>query len=394
MKATVALVTDVCFWQEGGGGQARISALVAYLHQHTNLLILYAGLKQPTDETMLVARYGPLNVVYFSTQQPQSPTDYGLLLQTYLLQHPVDVCVLEYAVLTFLLEYIPEGQCVMLDTHDLMSDRRQNFDRFYAPYSTLNVSATEEFALFDKYAYLLLIQRHDYQKVRAVLGEKALLVPHPVVSTQRPARAQAIHIGYVAGASEPNLDAIVWFIREVWPLVYRPGIGLHIYGGICDVLRQNSQPQRPGSQLRHLEVDFPGITRFYESRSLDVEAQDGVVLHGFVPELEQVYAQFDVAINPVRFGSGLKIKNMEALGYGLPLLTTTHGAIGLEDYTQEAMLIADTPADFARQLNRLLTDYPLRQLLGTTAYQLIQTRFSPDACFGGLLAAIQQHSHA
>jgi glycosyltransferase involved in cell wall biosynthesis len=204
-------------------------------------------------------------------------------------------------------------------------------------------------------------------------------------------RPEATRIGFVAGGTNPNLDAIVWFLRDVWPAVYRPGISLHVYGGVGDMLRWNSRPQQ---QPGELETTFPGITHFYESRSLDIGAQPGVVLHGFVPHLSQIYAYIDIAINPVRFGSGLKIKNMEALGCGIPLLTTSHGAGGLEAHVGQALLVADEPAGFAMQLDQLLDSYALRWSLGTAAYQLVRTRFSPEACFGGLLAAIHALTHS
>lgn len=394
MTATFALITDVCFWKEDGGGQARISALVAYLNQHTNLVILYGGLRVADDDATLAARYGQLRVVYLAPNQPQSPVQYALLLQAYLLENPVAVCMLEYLALTFLLDYMPEGQAAMLDTHDLMSDRKQSYCHYHAPYGTIDVSEAEELALFNRYAYVLLIQANDYQKVRAALGEKALLVPHPAVFCQNTLRPVATRIGYVAGNSAPNLDAAVWFIRDIWPAVRRPGITLNVYGDVGQLLCRNKPSAQLATPLAHPTEVSSGNDHFFVSRSIDVDAQDGIVLHGFVADMSQVYSQIDIAINPVRFGAGLKIKNMEALGHGLPLLTTTHGASGLEPYADEALLVADTPADFAGQLNRLLASYPLRQSLGTAAYQLAQTRFSPEVCFSNLLAVIHTLSHS
>ena len=57
---------------------------------------------------------------------------------------------------------------------------------------------------------------------------------------------------------------------------------------------------------------------------------DGVLSIGPVETIDVFWPNIDIAINPIRFGSGLKIKNVEALAYGLPLLTTPIGAEGLE----------------------------------------------------------------
>jgi len=235
---------------------------------------------------------------------------------------------------------------------------------------------------------VLLIQENDYRKVRAEIGPKALLAPHPVVFPPNEVRPQATRIGYVASGTKPNLDAISWFLREVWPSVYQPGISLHVYGSISNVLRHNKPSDTPNPHLLAMEDATPGITHFYQSRALEAEAQPGLHLHDFVEDLSQVYPLLDIVINPVRFGAGLKIKNMEALGYGIPLLTTSHGASGLEAHVATALLVADQAPAFAGQLQQLLGSYPLRRSLATAAHQLARTHFSPQECFKELLPAI------
>ncbi|MBO0933587.1 glycosyltransferase [Fibrella aquatilis] len=393
MTAKVALLTDVHFWEQHSGRQTRTNSMMKYLSNHIELVILYAGVEQ-FDEDSWEGNYDHLTVIHLSPDEKLTHAEYAKLGQNYLQNNKIDVCIIDNLAATFLIDYLPNDVSVILDTIDLVSDLNKSYAQFNIlcglqgeEINTINLE--EEIHLFKRYNYVLLIQKFDYQKIQPALGQKALLVPHPVDFPQQTIRQQGLHVGYVAFGTKPNLDAIVWFLNEVWPSVYVDGLYLHLFGDICNMLRFNNYSDIHQEWLRNQEKYSPGITQFYQSRSLDIEAQPGVILHDYLPNRDQIYTQVDVVINPVRFGAGLKIKNVEALGYGLPLLTTTHGACGLETHVGEALLVADQPADFAQQLSRLLAGYPLRKAVGQAAYQLARSEFSPDACFGPLLAAIQ-----
>jgi len=88
------------------------------------------------------------------------------------------------------------------------------------------------------------------------------------------------------------------------------------------------------------------------------------------------------------FGAGLKIKNMEALANGVPLVTTTHGARGLEDIQQKGFLLADDPGDFTQAITSLIESKALRQQLGEYAHDYIKDNFSPETCFRPLMDVI------
>lgn len=179
--------------------------------------------------------------------------------------------------------------------------------------------------------------------------------PHPVDCRPAALRAAASCIVYIASEYSPNVDAIRHFLAECWPEIQsKHSVTMNIYGNVC----------------QHLET------------------VSGVCLKGFVPDLTTVYAEADIVINPVRFGAGLKIKNLEALGSGLPLVTTSHGARGLEEGAGTAFLTADSPKDFARAVSELLSDAAMRRRLGSEALQLVRKQFSADTCFQPLLDAL------
>ena len=99
-----------------------------------------------------------------------------------------------------------------------------------------------------------------------------------------------------------------------------------------------------------------------------VDDFDGCLKLGQVEALEEAYALSDVIINPVYFGTGLKIKSIEALGYAKPLVTTPIGAEGLEAGANEAFLIADTADEFAQSIIEVFSDDQLREDLSNNAY--------------------------
>jgi polysaccharide biosynthesis protein PslH len=128
-------------------------------------------------------------------------------------------------------------------------------------------------------------------------------------------------------ALEPNADAVVFFVREVLPLVRRrrPESRFWIVGG-------GPVPSAVGSLARQ-----PGVEVF-----LDVD------------DVRPFLAASHVAVAPLRLGSGTRLKVLEALAAHTPLVSTTCGAEGLELTSERDLLLADTPESMAEAVVQLL----------------------------------------
>jgi GT2 family glycosyltransferase/glycosyltransferase involved in cell wall biosynthesis len=124
--------------------------------------------------------------------------------------------------------------------------------------------------------------------------------------------------GWLSGASSPNGDGLTWFIQEVLPLVraHIPWVRLRVTGG--------SPP--------------PELLRY---------ANPNVVFEGRVRDLHSFYDESRVAIVPIRFGAGVKLKAIEALQYGVPTVATAVGSEGIRTYETGALLVTDDPVQFA-----------------------------------------------
>lgn len=105
---------------------------------------------------------------------------------------------------------------------------------------------------------------------------------------------------------------------------------------------------------------------------------------GFAPDLLAAYSRAHVILNPVNYGGGLKIKSVEALCFGKPLITTAIGAEGLTDGARVAFIQADADQEFVAAMIELARSAEMRDGLSRAAIAFATKNFSPDHAFDGL----------
>lgn len=150
----------------------------------------------------------------------------------------------------------------------------------------------------------------------------------PPVATSAQALRARRHLVFVGGYSHaPNEDAVLWFAREVWPKV---------------------RAHREGMRLVLIGADPPPAVQALSAPE--------IVVAGQVPEheLERHYREARVAIAPLRFGAGLKGKVIEAMHRGVPCVTTSVGAQGLQE--ADSLRVADTAQRMCEEILALFDD--------------------------------------
>ncbi|HLW39368.1 MAG TPA: glycosyltransferase family 4 protein, partial [Brumimicrobium sp.] len=168
----------------------------------------------------------------------------------------------------------------------------------------------------------------------------------PIITTKAEEADYNLSDFYFLGAMDwqPNIEGIQWFIQKVIP------------EGLTE-----TQFYLAGKSLNKNEYKHPGIVNLGEIEN----AMDFIKAHG-------------ICLIPLHSGSGLKIKLLENMALGKPIITTTEGARGVGVQHEKEVLIADHPDDFRKQMNKLSQNKELRQSLGNTAKTFVTENFNKE----------------
>jgi glycosyltransferase involved in cell wall biosynthesis len=159
----------------------------------------------------------------------------------------------------------------------------------------------------------------------------------------------------------PNIDAMTYFCREVLP--------------------------RIRWAIPNVELWIVGINADAEVQRL---AGDGVHVTGRVEDVTPYYERCAACVVPLRAGSGTRLKIVEAMAFGRPVVSSGIGCDGLDVVDEEHLLIADDPELFAEQSIRVLTDRGLRQALTHNARCLVVNRYDWEVVAEELLQIYRQ----
>jgi len=158
----------------------------------------------------------------------------------------------------------------------------------------------------------------------------------------------------------PNVEGALWLAHEVWPLVRR---------------------LRPSARLTLAGRAPPA--------AIQALAAPDIRIPGTVDDLRPLYARASLVTAPIFWGSGVRIKILEALACGLPLVTTALAAEGIDLRPDQRALFAERPAEFAAAIVRLLDDAALRAQLSAAGRALIERDYDA-AQIGARLASLYE----
>jgi glycosyltransferase involved in cell wall biosynthesis len=154
-------------------------------------------------------------------------------------------------------------------------------------------------------------------------------------SEAQPEPCQLLLIGSFAHL--PNLLALEFFLREVWPLL-KPGYTLHVIGG-----------------ARH-----EYYLHFFRDRvSINID-QPRIEMEGFVADVRNAYRRAAIVLAPLTASAGTNIKVLEAMAMGKVVISTPAGVNGLDFTPDHDFLLAETAAQMAGQIE-IIVDEPERR---------------------------------
>lgn len=345
---------------------ARSHAITLATLADDGLTVNAGPLEEYCEELVVVdrpARLWPDRIAFFSGSDPYNVIRYhSAELRRKLAElrerKRFDLVLVEFSMMWQYADLFP-GVPVVLDAHNIEADiitqigqgQSSRFWKFFYGLEERRLRRCEQQA-WQECALCCTVSDRERTMISVFVGNdaKVLMIPNGVDLERfafRPKRATGKDILFLCGMDYlPNLDSASYFLEEIFPLVRKIvlGVRLNIVGR--------------------------------ELWKIGDSAGEGAVLHENVPDVLPWLAGADLLVVPLRHGAGTRIKIMEAMAAGVPVVTTSKGCEGIAVANGEHLLIADTPEEFAAAVGMLLGDRTLADRLRGNARRLVEMRYS------------------
>lgn len=259
-----------------------------------------------------------------------------------------DYILINYASWASLIEnnkYIANAQTV-LDTHDFLTAQNQHkFD--------IGASFKEEIRRLSLFGKILAISIEEQYLFSQFCKNQVILAPMMIKAPPAnftPVADRKFDLIYIASKNPHNIEAVNWFISQVYPLLPQ-SLSICIIGQITKSIKDN---------------------------------QPNITLIPFAEDLTPYYHQSKIAICPMLSGTGTKIKVVEALSYHLPVVCNTRGVDGLVNKSNNGCLVSDYPKEFSNHIFALLRNQSLYEEQVSYAMQAFENDYEEQACFNKL----------
>ena len=230
--------------------------------------------------------------------------------------------------------FAPDAKVIFntVDLHFLREQRQSEISTNQEAITKNSVSETEQLeAGLMKTADLSILvsefERELLSKLYPEIETRVMPLPREIPGRKNGFTARA-DIAFVGGyLHKPNVDAIDYFVKEVWPLI---------------------ENKLPGVKFKIVGSNMPEDFSQYASESVE--------LVGFVDDLGDVFDNVRLSVAPLRFGAGIKGKVVSSLSYGLPCVASSIAAEGMNLTDGVNILQSDDPQKFADLVYEAYTD--------------------------------------
>jgi hypothetical protein len=277
---------------------------------------------------------------------------------------PYHAVVATYAFTAPLFAGLARRILTICDVQDILHEHNSACQRTTGQSSTFSLPEGTETFLWRQFDVLVAITPEDKARISAdTLPHQHLIsARHALATCASEATAGDDDVALYAGSdNQSNVQSVTWLLEQVWPRVVaaRPSARLRIAGLICNALPE-------------------ALTRL-----------PGVELLGFQDDITPELTRCAVLAAPYLYGSGLKIKVVEAACAGKAIVTTTAGNLGTNLGAGRALAVHDDADAFAAALVTLLGDRQARVAMACEALTEARQLFSPEACYEPIRFAIR-----
>lgn len=225
-----------------------------------------------------------------------------------------------------------------------------------------------EAAMYRRARLVFAVSEVDAAEIAALAGGRVPVVPVPIAVDASKVGAlepiaespQILFVGTLAWP--PNAGAVNYWLEAIWPRV---------------------KARRPDATCVVVGRGESGLARRWERTA-------GVRFTGWVADVEPWFRSSRVMVVPVRAGSGMRVKILDAFVRGVPVVTTQIGIEGIEAQHGVHALIADEPGAFASEVIRLLDDRRLAEALRAAARRLVVDRYDVAVVGRAQLEALRE----
>jgi glycosyltransferase involved in cell wall biosynthesis len=223
-----------------------------------------------------------------------------------------------------------------------------------------------ERALLNRFRMTLVCSQNDRAYLRLPRVE---VVPnsyraHPLMDAPRAGDAERDLLFVGSMFYKPNFEGVRWFVQQVLPLIRRQKANVRF----TVIGRSPDKMPRDWQWLRSPHVEFIGT----------------------VPDVAPYVRSARLEVCPLLRGSGTRIKILESLAYGTPIVSTHIGAYGLPMREAEGLIRRDRPGEFADACLRLLHLAEHRSMIGDSGRSYVRQHFSPEAIRSRLSSLVGQ----
>lgn len=270
-----------------------------------------------------------------------------------------DMVQAEFYEMLPLVNYLPDNIRKVFVHHEIRYVRAQNEldlldDATICERAAAKAQKEYELSLLASYDNIIVLTDHDKNVLSEYLDENKIYVSPAIVRTPDSGSFKPCFLEYAfVGGSDhyPNMDAVLWLCDKVLPVLRAKGVAFKIH-----------------------------IAGRWDKRVVKVLCQDApeLVFEGYVPDSAS-FLSGRISLVPIRIGSGMRMKILEAAWACSPFITTVKGVEGLDFVSQRECIIEDDPEAFATAMTDLAADVQKQRVLASNAREKISRILDSNA---------------